>query len=142
MAWTTYDTFLQNQLTGATATRFGTHTIKLKICTSSYTPNRASDSAASDATNEVSGSNYSAGGPAVTCSTSTASNTVSIVAASNVTIDYHASGFSDGQILVLYDSTNDQLIAYEDRGPATFGNDQGDLTINLSAGILDFNPTQ
>lgn len=139
MAWTTYDTFLVNQLSGSSPTDFDTDTIKCKICTSSYSPTRASDSTASDATNEVSGTNYTTGGETVTgISVSASGNTVSITA-SNITIAQSASGFDDGRVLVLVDSTNDQLIAYETRG-ADFGNVSGQLTLNFSDGLLDFNP--
>jgi hypothetical protein len=139
MAWTTYDSFLVNQLSGANPTDFDGDTIKCKICTSSYSPTRASDSAAADATNEVSGTNYTTGGETVTgISVDASGNTVSITA-SNVVIAQSAGGFSDGRVLVLVDSTNDKLIAYETRG-ADFGNVSGQLTLNFSDGLLDFNP--
>ena len=92
--------------------------------------------------NEVSGSNYTAGGPTLDNVTVTESGGVVTVDADDETISQHASGFSDGRALVLYKDTGTpatsiiiaHLIAASD-----FGNVDGDLTLQPAVtGLFTF----
>lgn len=95
-------------------------TIKLMICTSSYTPDQDNHRYKSDVTNEVSGAGYTAGGATVTSmavSYDSASNTLSFDAAD---VNWPASTIT-GRWAVLYDSTpatdaTRPLIGYVDFG--------------------------
>lgn len=137
MAWTFYNAALEAQYDG-NAINFdsGGDTIKVMVTTSSYTPNASTHDFKDDVTNEVSGTNYTAGG-------ATLANQLISEAAGTVTFDgdditwtQHASGFSDGRTLVMYEDTGvagtSQLIAYHSEG-SDFGNVSGDLTAEMNA---------
>lgn len=67
MASVIYDSFLSDLFAGNTNT---THSYKAMLVTSSYTENRGTHTKRSDVSNEVTGTGYTAGGAAVTLSTS------------------------------------------------------------------------
>lgn len=140
MAWTLFDNFRLNQLNGAAVTDFDTDTIKVAICTNTFTPNQATHDFFNDVTNEVSGTNYTAGGPALANkSVALASGTVKFDA-DDVVIAQSGAGFSNGRHLILYKDTGtastSPLIAFHTAG-ADFGNVAGALTIQMdAAGII------
>ena len=117
-----------------------TDTIKVSLHASTYTP-AATHDFFSDLTNEVTGSNYTAGGVALgsTAVTTVTTNDAKFDAA-DATWSSHASGFSTARYAVIYKSTGttttSPLVGY-----INFTTDQdnvnNDLTIKWNAnGIL------
>lgn len=115
--------------------------IKVMLCNSSYTPNQDTHDYKNDVTNEVSGTNYTAGGNAL------ANDTLTYTAGTNV-LKYDADDLtfatvtlSDVKNIVIYDSTpatdaTRPLIAYGVIDTALAPN-AGNLTITWdSAGII------
>jgi hypothetical protein len=140
MAWTLYDKFRKAQFDQVDAVDLDTDTLKVMLCTSTYAPNQATDGYKSDVTNEVSGTNYTAGGTALTGQTVTLSSGTVTFDATDVTWTQSASGFSNARKAVLYKDTGTastaRLIAYADFG-ADKGNVSGDLTLQMdAAGII------
>jgi hypothetical protein len=138
-----YDVFRKKQIGGSGGVNLTSLTVKAMIVTSTYTPNQNTHDFRDDVTNEVSGSNYTAGGNAC------ANPVVSMDGSGNVTVDFddpatwsqHASGFSNGRRVVFYiarggASSADELIGYSADPGADFGNVAGDLTVQLSASGL------
>jgi len=84
--------------------------------------------------NEVSGTNYTAGGMTLSGVTWTLVGGVPTLDFTNVTISYSASGFNDGYWGILYndDAASDQAILAVDLG-GPVGNDVEDLLINVHA---------
>lgn len=138
MADVIYNNFKKNIMNGNID--LDTDTIKLALCTSSYTPDQDSHEFFDDITNEVSGTGYTAGGEEITTKAVTADTTddEGVFDGDNVT-------WSDSTITARYG------IIYKDTGdPATspliacldFGDDQsstsGDFTVAWNAeGILN-----
>ena len=98
---------------------FDTDTIKVALCTSTYTPNQDTHAYFSDITNEVTGTGYTAGGQTL------ASKTVTYTAASNLqTFDaadtVWASSTITARYAIVYESTGtaatSALIGYVDFG--------------------------
>lgn len=134
--WTVFDKFIQGQVNGAHAVDLDTDTLKVMIVTSTFTPAVATNEFKSDVTNEVSGTNYSAGGPTLaTATVSLASDIVSFNGA-DITISQSAAGFSNGRTVILYKSTGvdstSPLIAYATHA-SDFGNVAGDLVLQINA---------
>lgn len=102
-----------------------TDTLKVMLCTSTYTPNQDTHQFKSDVTNEITGTGYTAGGLALTSVTLTynaTNNTLTLDAADAA----WASSTITARYAVVYDSTpatdaTRPLIAYVD-----FGADQSD----------------
>jgi hypothetical protein len=119
-----YWTSLHNKEINLTA-----DTIKLMLCTSTYTPNRGTHRYKSDVNNEVSGAGYTATGNTVgSMGSNIASNVYSITGAN---ASWPASTFT-ARYAVLYDSTpatdaTRPLIGYVD-----FGADQSPSNGTLS----------
>lgn len=116
-------------------------TIKVMIVTSAYTPSQ-SHAFKSDITNEVSGTNYSAGGTAISGVTlALDGNTVEWVH-SDITWLQNASGFSNGRTFIWYKDTGvagtSPVIMYMQE-TSDFGNVTGDLILDGSAttGVLN-----
>lgn len=135
-----YNQFKLKQHNG-NAIDLDTDTIKVMITTSAYTPSQA-HAFLSDITNEVSGTNYTAGGVALTGVTlALNSNTVQWVH-DDITWTTNAAGFSDGRRFVWYQDTGtpstSKLIMYMSEA-IDFGNVSGDLTLDGSAttGVLN-----
>jgi hypothetical protein len=133
--WVLFDEYRKSCFNGTSTVDLDTDTLKIMLTTSTYSPSQSHDFK-DDVTNEVSGSNYTAGG--VTCSGATvtlASNVVKF-AISDPSWAQHASGFTNARTAVLYKSTGvdstSRLIAY-----VTFasdvGNVSGDLTLQINA---------
>lgn len=93
-------------------------TIKLMLCTSSYTPNRGTDRYKSAVTNEVVGTGYTAGGTTIgSMAVAIASNVFTI---SGANASWPSATFT-ARLAVLYDSTPSTdatrpLIGYVDFG--------------------------
>jgi len=116
-------------------------TIKVMIVTSAYTPSQ-SHAFKSDITDEVSGTNYSAGGTAISGVTlALDGNTVEWVH-NDITWLQNASGFSNGRTFIWYKDTGvagtSPIIMYMQEA-SDFGNVTGDLVLDGSAttGVLN-----
>ncbi len=137
MAWVPYDSYLEGMMDGS-YTAFVDHdadTFKISLHTVTYSPNRATHQYHSDLTNEVSGTNYTAGGNACASPTVTvAANVVTWDANDPATWSQSGAGFNDARIAVLYKdsgvSGTSNLVAYNDFGSSK-GNVDGDLTVQL-----------
>lgn len=141
MAWVPYDAYMESLFEQNTNQVVdwddnSTTTVKIALVTSSYTPNRAGHDFWDDASaNEVSGTNYTAGGNEVASKTcAVASNVVTVDAADPATWSQSGSGFSNARYAILYKDTGTAstsvLIAYADFG-SDKGNVSGDLTVEL-----------
>ena len=117
MASLVYNKCVQNAISGNI--NFAADTFKVMLVTSAYTPNKDTHQFRSDVTNEVTGTGYTAGGTASTC-------TVSL----NTTSDYVEATFGNvswgsatitARACVIYKSRGgassaDELVAYVDFG--------------------------
>lgn len=144
MAWNLYDIYRRNQCRGSSNVVDLTDAvtpIKAAIVTNVYTPDQNLHDFWNDANaNEVSGTNYTAGGNALS------NFTITLSGAGLVTIDsddpaqwaQHASGFTNGRRFIVYHdtgtATTSELIAYSDAEAADFGNVSGPVTLQLDAG--------
>lgn len=118
-----------------------TDTIKVAIVTNSYTPNQAHDFF-NDITNEVTGTNYTAGGTAISGVTlALDGNTVEWIH-NDITWSQSGAGFSTGRTFIWYKDTGvastSPLIMYMTEA-SDFGNVAGDLLLDGSAatGVLN-----
>jgi len=118
-----------------------TDTIKVMIVSSAYTPSLA-HTFKSDITNEVTGTNYTAGGTAITGVTlALDGNTVEWVH-NDITWAQSGAGFSTGRTFIWYKDTGtastSPLIMYMQEA-SDFGNVLGDLVLDGSAttGVLN-----
>lgn len=151
-AFNSYNTFIKTQMNGgndttgsstANAARvvdFDTDTIKVMLVTNSYVPSATGHACKNSVTNEVTGSNYTAGGITLSSLTLTLSGATATFDAADVTWSQHASGFSNARHAVIYKDTGtaatSTLIGWCDFG-ADKGNVSGDLILNFNAaGIL------
>lgn len=119
-----------------------TDTIKVMIVTAVYTPSQAHDFIDDVSANQVTGTNYTAGGTAISGVTlALDANTVEWVH-NDITWAQSASGFANGRTFVWYKDTGvaaaSPLIMYMSEG-ADFGNVSGDLVLDGSAttGVLN-----
>jgi len=122
-----------------------TDTIKLSAHTNTYTPNQDTHDFHDDVTNEVTGTNYTAGGATLGSVTLTRSTGTVTFDAADVVWTQHASGFSTGRKFVLYRSTGtagtSRLFSVI-TADADVGNVTGDLTIAWNAsGIATWSTT-
>lgn len=136
-----YDQFKLKQNNGNAIDLDG-DTIKVMIVTNSYVPSQAHDFISDANANEVSGTNYTAGGSAITGVTlALDADTVEWVH-NDITITQSGAGFTTGRYLIWYKDTGtpttSPVIMYADNG-SDFGNVAGDLTIDGSAttGVLN-----
>ena len=107
-------------------------TIKLALVNSTYTPAQTHDYFTDASANEVSGTNYTAGGEVVTVTVTESGGTVT-VDGSDVTWTQNAGGFSNARYAILYkDAVTDPMIGYIDF-TSDKGNVQGDLTVQWNA---------
>jgi hypothetical protein len=116
-------------------------TIKVMIVTSAYTPSLA-HAFKSDITNEVTGTNYGAGGTAISGVTlALDGNTVEWIH-NDITWSQSGTGFSNGRTFIWYEDTGaagtSKLIMYMQEA-SDFGNVAGDLLLDGSAatGVLN-----
>lgn len=122
-----------------------THTFKLQLHTSSYTPNVATQSTTSDLTNEVSNANgYTTGG--ATLASVTWGQTGGVATFDSDPVVWNATGAGiTARYAVLVDSSNNYLVGYFllDATPADVTTTAGNsLTITPSSGwfTLTVNP--
>jgi hypothetical protein len=155
--WTVYNAFKLSQLVGTssggsyTAVNLSTGTLKVMLVTTTTAPVVGdvfrSDRTNAYTTNEVSGTNYTAGGKTLANKTFTQNNTptTGTVHFSNsndadTTWAQSSGGFSTARYAVLYNSTGsaatDQLIAFSDltgSSGTSVGNVAGSLTLQIAA---------
>jgi hypothetical protein len=122
-----------------------TDTMKLSAHTNTYAPNQDTHDFFDDVTNEVTGTNYTAGGATLASPTvSRSTNTVTFDAVDVVWLQSGA-GFSNGRKFVLYRSTGSAATSrlYSVvTADADVGNVTGDLTIAWNAsGIATWSTT-
>ena len=134
--WLLNNTWSLSQENGsADSVDFDTDVIKLALTTVSSVPAPDSDTIWVN-TNEVSGTNYTAGGETVTGMTASRVTTVVTINGDTVTWSQHASGFTDARYAWLYkDDTTDVVVATLDLG-SNFGNVVSDLIIALPNGFF------
>jgi len=139
-----YDIFRRKQASGTGAVDLSALTVKIQIVTSGYAVNQNTHDFADDlGANEVSGTNYTAGGNAL------ANPVVSLDGSGNVVVDFddpavwaqHAAGFSNGRRAIVYvdrggAASADELIGYSDDFGADKGNVDGDFSAALNASGL------
>lgn len=143
-----YNTFLKTQMNGgndttgssvANAARvidFDTDTIKIMLCTSSYSPNVATHACKNSVTNEVTGAGYTAGGITLTNTSLTLSGGTVTFDADDVTWFESVGGFNNARYAVIYKNTGtantSTLFAYIDL-ISNKGNADADLVIQMNA---------
>ena len=139
--WTLYDKFKEGQF-DATAINLesGAATIKIALVSSLYTPDAAHDYF-NDITNEVSGTNYTAGGNS--CALPIVSLTAGVVSfstSSPAIWAQSATGFSNARRAILYQDTGvaatSKLIAYSAAFAADRDNVSQGFQITLGATIF------
>lgn len=118
-------------------------TLKAAIVKSTYTPDQNVHDFWDDvvaASNEVSGTGYTAGGNACatpTWSGPTAGGVLTFDASDPATWSQNAAGFSNGRRVILYYDTGtastSRLVGYTDAAGADFGNVAADLVVALNA---------
>ena len=142
MAWVPYDNGKLIQYSGsADAIDFATagDTLKISLHTVTYVPARATHDFFNDVTNEVTGTNYTAGGVTLASKTLAVSANVLTFDAADVTWSQNAGGFANARIAVLYKDTGtpstSPLVAFYDLG-SDKGNVAGDLVLGTPSGIF------
>ena len=134
-AQTKFNNFTKDLVDGIHA--FGTHTFKALLTNSA--PVAATDDEVADLTEISAGNGYSAGGPAITMSTSTSSGTAKVTA-TDVTITASGGSIGPFRYVVLYNdtSTGDRLISFIDYGSSITLAAGESFTIDFdgSAGLL------
>lgn len=113
-------------------------TVKLMLMTNTYTFSAAHDFR-DDITNEVSGTNYSAGGLTIDNKTASAANPC-VLSADDEVVAQSAGGFSNARKYFFTKirggaSSADELIAYGAAG-ADFGNVAGQLTLDIPTSLM------
>lgn len=115
-------------------------TLKLAIVTASYSVDQNLHDFFSDITNEVSGTNYTAGGNACATPTWTGPDGAGLLtfdAADPTTWLQNAAGFSNGRRAILYYDTGvaatSRLVGYSADFGADSGNVAGDFSVTFNA---------
>lgn len=133
--FTLYNQFLLKQNNG-NAIDLDTADIRLSIHTNSYVPNQA-HAFFSDVTNEVTGTNYTAGGTQITGVTLALDGNIVEFIFNDIVIPQSGSGFSNGRHYVLREfnavAASSKLIGFMTEA-ADFGNVAGPLTFDVTAG--------
>jgi len=152
--FTKYNKFLLTQMNGGTDTTggstsgsarvidFDTDTIKVMLVTNTYTPSATGHSTKTSVTNEVTGTNYTAGGATLSSVTVADSSGTITFDAADVTWSQNASGFTTARHAIIYKDTGtaatSTLLGWIDFG-ADKGNVSGDLTLQFNAsGIAQY----
>lgn len=134
---TLYNLQKQYQYDGTAVIDWNTDTIKCMLVTSSYTPSATTHNYIDDAnTNEVSGTNYTAGGATIgSVSVSESGGTVTVDGA-DVTWTQSGAGFSNARYAIIYKDTGtpatSPMFGYIDF-TSDKGNVSGDLTVQWNA---------
>ena len=133
--FTFYNLWKEAQLDGNLADTpidFDTDVIKLALVNSTYVPAQTHTVFGDASANEVSGTNYTAGGTAVTLTVTESGGTVT-VDGTDVTWAQNAGGFANARYAILYkDAVTDPMVGYIDF-TSDKGNVQGDLTVQWNA---------
>lgn len=136
-----YNNFKLKQHNG-NAIDLDTDTIKVMIVTNAYTPSLAHDFIDDANANQVTGTNYTAGGTAISGVTlALDGNTVEWIH-NDITWSQNGAGFSNGRTFIWYKDTGvaatSPLIMYMQEA-SDFGNVAGDLLLDGSAttGVLN-----
>ena len=134
-------TFL-NALKNTLALDLDSDTIKIMLVTSSYTPDFGAHDFKGDVSNEVSGTNYTAGGN--TLGSVTLTQTGGTIKFDVADTSWSSATITDARGAVIYDDslTDDPLIAYIDFG-ANYSSSNGTFTIAFNAGgifTIDLTP--
>lgn len=138
MAWVINHNFLKSQLdASASVVDFDTDTIKIMLVDDTAAPDEDSDQFIDDVSaNEVSGTNYSAGGATLASADITLTTGVATFDADDVVIAQSGAGFTDARYAFLYKDTGtpatSPIIAHADLG-ADKGNVAGALTLQFDA---------
>ena len=142
-AITKYNKFVKNQNDGTAVIDWNTDTIKVALVTNTYVPAPTTHDFFDDITNEVSGTNYTAGGATLGSMTAVESAGTLTVDGADVTWTQSASGFTTARFAIIYKSTGtastSPLFGYIDFG-ADKGNVAGSLILSWNAaGIFTVN---
>ena len=134
-------TFL-NALKNTLALDLDSDTIKIMLVTSSYTPDFGAHDFKGDVSNEVSGTNYTAGGN--TLGSVTLTQTGGTIKFDAADTSWSSATITDARGAVIYDDslTDDPLIAYIAFG-ANYSSSNGTFTIAFNAGgifTIDLTP--
>lgn len=133
--FTLFNQFLLKQNNG-NAIDLDSATIKVMITTNAYVPSQT-HAFKSDVTNEVSGTNYTARGTAISGVTLGLDGNVVEWIFNDITWAQNAGGFTNGRTYVAYEDTGvdatSKLIGYMTEA-ADFGNVSGPLTLDVTAG--------
>ena len=128
---TKYNLWQKNQLNGAAVIDWDTDTIKVALATSTYTPSATTHDFFADITNEVTGTNYTAGGATIATIAVTESAGVSTVDGADVTWSQSGAGFANARYGIIYKDTGvpgtSPLMGYID-----FTTDKGNVDGDLS----------
>jgi hypothetical protein len=139
--WTIFHKWVENQHGNTAAKRIdfsaGGDTLKVMLITNTRAPVQATDATMTDIDdNEVSGTNYSAGGATLASNTLTLAAGVLTFDCADITWSQSGSGFSTARYAVLCKSTgtpaNDTPVAYANFA-ADKGNVSGDLVLQMDA---------
>lgn len=112
---------------------FDTDTVKVMLCTSSYTPNQGTHDYKDDVTNEVSGTGYTSGGATLASKTANVSGNVLTLDAADVT--WSTSTITARYAVVYIDTgsaSTSPLLAYVDFG-SDVTSSGGNFTITWDA---------
>ena len=138
MVWNVYDQWRHFRLNDQNGAVSGT--LRVALVTSAYTPNQNTDDFWNDVSaNEVSGTNYTAGGNAAASPTYTMSGAglETFDASDPATWAQDAAGFSNARRAILYYDTGtastSRLVAYSDDFGSDRGNTGGDFSISFDA---------
>jgi len=132
---TKYNLFLKGMFNGTAnaVIDFDTDTIKVALATASYSPSATTHDFFNDITNEVTGTNYVAGGAEITTKTLNESGGTVTFDGDSPTWSQSGSGFSTARYAIIYKSTGtaatSRLIGYIDM-TSDKGNVAGDFTIS------------
>lgn len=122
----------RNQFNGNAVVDWDTDIIKVALVTNTYVPNAATHEFFSSITNEVTGTNYTAGGATIGSVTVNEAAGVTTVDGADVSWAQSAGGFADARYAIIYKDTGvaatSPLFGYIDF-VSDKGNVPGDLTI-------------
>lgn len=132
-----YDQFKLKQHNSGTGINLATDTIKVMLITATTAPAQANAFISDINTNQVTGTNYVAGGTAISTVTCTLSTDTVIWNHASITWLQNAAGFSTARYAIWYKdtglATTSPVIMYMDLG-SNVGNVAGDLVLSVNAG--------
>lgn len=139
-AWTFFDAFKTKMIDGTSVVDFDTDTIRIALITVTNVPDVDIDDFWDDlSATEVTGTNYTADGEALTAKVVSEAGGVVKFDAADVTWASSGGGFTNARHAILYKATGSEptslLIATLDFG-VDKGNTTGDLTIEMDAAGL------